>query len=243
MVDGTDNLELFAFDGDVVGPLRGAMVDLGHGLGGRVLGRQRAAAVNDYVRSPLITHTYDAIIRAESLRAMVAAPIIVGRKHIGVLYAARRNPHDELGMSLDAVTDEARRIEQQLAVADVLATLRTDDEERDVAAWRARVQESHTRLRALAGSTTDDALRSQMLEIADALADDAPESEAAVRLTSREQDVLGLIAAGLSNAAVAEHLGIGVYTVKDHVKRLLVKLDASTRFEAVVNARRIRLIP
>ncbi|WP_267130314.1 LuxR C-terminal-related transcriptional regulator [Gordonia spumicola] len=46
----------------------------------------------------------------------------------------------------------------------------------------------------------------------------------------------------MSNAAVAEHLGIGVYTVKDHVKRLLVKLDASTRFEAVVNARRIRLV-
>ncbi|GAC79048.1 regulatory protein, luxR family [Gordonia malaquae] len=238
-----DHIELFAFDGDVVGPLRGANLYPGHGLGGRVIGRRRAAAVHDYVRSPLITHTYDEIIRAENLRAMVAAPIIVGRKHIGVLYAARRNPHDQLGVSLDAVADEARGVEQQLAVADVLATLRTDDEERDLAAWRAQIQDSHARLRALADTTSDAALRDQMLDIADGLAHDSPFDEPSVHLTAREQDVLGLLAAGLPNATIADRLGIGVYTVKDHVKRLLVKLDASTRFEAVVNARRVRLIP
>ncbi|MCF8608580.1 LuxR C-terminal-related transcriptional regulator [Gordonia sp. HY285] len=236
-------IELFSFDGDLVGPLRGANLDPGHGLGGRVVGRARAEAIGDYVRSPLITHTYDEIIRAESLRAIVAAPIIVGRKQVGVLYAARRTAQEQLGSSLDAVVDEARAVEQQLAVADVLSTLRTDDDERDLSAWRTRVNDSYAQLRALADSVDDESMRARVLEIAAGLALDAPEDEPTVRLTLREQDVLALLGAGLPNRAIAEHLGIGVYTVKDYVKALMTKLDATSRFEAVVNARRTRLIP
>jgi DNA-binding CsgD family transcriptional regulator len=41
----------------------------------------------------------------------------------------------------------------------------------------------------------------------------------------------------------AERLGIGVYTVKDHVKNLLGKLGAHSRMEAVTQARRLGLIP
>lgn len=236
-------IELFSFDGDLVGPLRGANLDPGHGLGGRVVGRARAEAIGDYVSSPLITHTYDEIIRAESLRAIVAAPIIVGRRQIGVLYAARRTAQEQLGSALDAVVDEARSVEQQLAVADVLATLRTDDEERDLTAWRTRVHDSYLQLRALADSVDDESVRARMLEIAADLAHESPDDEPNVHLTAREQDVLGLLGAGLSNRAVAEHLGIGVYTVKDYVKSLMTKLNAATRFEAVVNARRARLLP
>ncbi|GAA4682780.1 LuxR C-terminal-related transcriptional regulator [Gordonia humi] len=236
-------IELFSFDGDVRGPLRGANLNPGHGLGGRVVGRARPEAIGDYVSSPLITHTYDEIIRAESLRAIVAAPIIVGRKQIGVLYAARRTAQGQLDASLDAVVDEARSVEQQLAVADVLTTLRTDDEERDLAAWRTRVADSYTQLRALADSVDDVSVRARMLEIAADLAVEAPDDDLSVMLTAREQDVLGLLGAGMTNRAIAESLGIGLYTVKDHVKSLLTKLDATSRFEAVVNARRVRLIP
>ncbi|EGD54415.1 regulatory protein LuxR [Gordonia neofelifaecis NRRL B-59395] len=236
-------IELSYFDGDVVGPLRGVQLDYGHGLGGRVLTRRRATALHDYVQSPLITHTYDAIIRAEQLYSMVAAPIIVGRKHVGVLYAARRGPQHQLDTSLDAVTDEARAVEQQLTVAEVLGAIRTDDEERELSAWRSRVQDSYAQLRGLAADVEDPAVRARMLEIANQLAGDAPEPELTVRLTAREQDVLSLLGAGLTNPAIAERLGIGLHTVKGHVKALLVKLDASSRFEAVVNARRVRLIP
>ncbi|WFN92323.1 LuxR C-terminal-related transcriptional regulator [Gordonia sihwensis] len=236
-------VELSYFDGDVVGPLRGVQLDYGHGLGGRVLTRRRATAVHDYVQSPLITHTYDAIIRAEQLYSMVAAPIIVGRKHIGVLYAARRSRHDQLDATLDVVTDEARAVEQQLTVAEVLGAIRTDDEERELTAWRSRVQASYTELRTLAADIGDASVRARMLEIAAQLAGEAPAEELPVRLTAREQDVLSLLGAGLTNPAIAARLGIGLHTVKGHVKSLLVKLDANSRFEAVVNARRIRLLP
>lgn len=236
-------IELSYFDGDVVGPLRGLQLDYGDGLGGHVLSRRRATALHDYVESPVITHTYDAIIRAERLYSMVAAPIIVGRRHIGVLYAARRSSQDQLDDALDLVSDEARAVEQQLAVAEVLGTLRTDDDERELAAWRCRVQESYAQLRGLADRVDDPAIRTQMLEIADELAGRAPDDDIVVRLTAREQDVLSLLAAGLTNPAIAQHLGIGLHTVKGYVKTLMSKLDAASRFEAVVNARRVRLIP
>jgi DNA-binding NarL/FixJ family response regulator len=48
-------------------------------------------------------------------------------------------------------------------------------------------------------------------------------------LTSREREVLTLIAAGLSNTDIATHLGMGVTTVKTHIGSLKRKLAVSSR--------------
>jgi DNA-binding NarL/FixJ family response regulator len=58
------------------------------------------------------------------------------------------------------------------------------------------------------------------------------------RLTAREQEVLELLAAGLSNRRIAEELGISEHTVKFHVNAIYGKLDASSRTEAVNHALR-----
>jgi two-component system, NarL family, nitrate/nitrite response regulator NarL len=57
-------------------------------------------------------------------------------------------------------------------------------------------------------------------------------------LSPREQEVLLLLAEGLSNRDVAERLGISRHTAKFHVNAILDKLGATTRTEAVVLAAR-----
>ncbi|MEH1031257.1 response regulator transcription factor [Micromonospora profundi] len=48
-------------------------------------------------------------------------------------------------------------------------------------------------------------------------------------LTAREQDVLALVAEGLTNAEIAERLHIGVTTVKTHITSLMTKTDSPNR--------------
>jgi len=61
-------------------------------------------------------------------------------------------------------------------------------------------------------------------------------------LTPREADVLMLLAEGASNKTIARRLGISVHTAKFHVGRLLDKLDASGRTDAVAHAARIGVL-
>jgi DNA-binding NarL/FixJ family response regulator len=63
-----------------------------------------------------------------------------------------------------------------------------------------------------------------------------PAHTRAPRLSGREQEVLHLLAEGRSNRAIARRLELSEATVKGHVSRLLDKLNASSRLEAVVRA-------
>ena len=57
-------------------------------------------------------------------------------------------------------------------------------------------------------------------------------------LSDREREVLGLVALGLSNQAIAARLALSEHTVKRHVANLLTKLDLPTRTAAAALAAR-----
>lgn len=65
---------------------------------------------------------------------------------------------------------------------------------------------------------------------------------ASEELTPREQEVLHLLAQGLSNKGIAQRLGISEHTAKFHVNAILSKLGAQTRTDAVVRAARLGLV-
>ena len=62
------------------------------------------------------------------------------------------------------------------------------------------------------------------------------------QLTERESEVLVLVAQGLSNAEIADHLYISLYTAKTHVSRILTKLHARDRAQLVILAYETRLV-
>jgi two-component system NarL family response regulator len=54
-----------------------------------------------------------------------------------------------------------------------------------------------------------------------------------MRLTLRQQKLMKLVAKGLTNKEIAEELHLSEYTVKNHMSRILKRLDAENRSEAV----------
>jgi len=83
----------------------------------------------------------------------------------------------------------------------------------------------------------DPALAEAIIPASSGTPDPIPEA-----LTQRENDVLQLLAQGLTNKAIAHQLGITDHTVKFHVNAIMTKLSAQSRTEAVVIATRAGLI-
>jgi DNA-binding NarL/FixJ family response regulator len=60
-------------------------------------------------------------------------------------------------------------------------------------------------------------------------------------LTTREREVLDLIAAGLGNPAIAARLGLATNTIGNHVTSIFAKLQVASRAEAIIRARQAGL--
>jgi len=202
---------------------------LSHSLLETQMARRRAPAlVTDAPNNP---HTHKPFVELGEVRCYVGAPIMPRGRVIGFLHADHHfsgRPVDELdrdalwafaagfayvyerAVLLERLREQRDRIEK---MTNSTATIVSDLCESDVGVERL------DRDRALVRSRTA------------ALATGGRESH--LLLTPREIEVLSLMAAGSTNAVIARELFIAEGTVKSHVKRILRKLNASNRAEAV----------
>jgi ATP/maltotriose-dependent transcriptional regulator MalT len=109
------------------------------------------------------------------------------------------------------------------------------------AAARGVMPEYIARLLAIFPQTTNDEGKTMKAEAAD------HRSSLIVQplvepLSARELEILGLLADGLTNQAIAQRLYLAVGTVKVHLKHIYGKLDVSRRTQAVARARELNLV-
>jgi LuxR family transcriptional regulator, regulator of acetate metabolism len=239
---GRTRMRISEFSGAATLALQGLAVTAGNGLGGKAVALARPCAVTDYSLSRQISHEYDAAVAEEGLRSVLAIPVVVRRRVRGVLYGALRTAQPLGDRTLNAAVDVARDVEQALVVQDeARALLPAARPEPGGAADRELVREAHAALRALAPRIGDPALRAELLEVCGLLTPGGGDRR--VALAPRELDVLACVAAGATNAAAAERLGLRPETVKGYLRSAMRRLGAHTRGEAVAAARRAGLLP
>ncbi|MGX6448085.1 LuxR C-terminal-related transcriptional regulator, partial [Patulibacter sp. S7RM1-6] len=204
-------------------------------LESELIRRHAPGLVTDADEDPRV---YRPLVEASGLRSYVAAPLMPTGRVIGFLHADH-----ETG----AVTPLDRDV--LWAFAEAFGHVF----ERAVLLTRLREQREHVgRAMASVAEALDD-LASAELDLGGRSREHGtsavprlppgpsptPGSRIASLLTPRELEVLALMATGATNARIAEQLVISDGTVKSHVKRILRKLRAANRAEAI--ARYLRL--
>ncbi|MGW1532378.1 response regulator transcription factor [Streptomyces aureus] len=249
---GARLVRISELSGTATPALRSLAVSSGNGLGGKAVALARPCAVSDYPASRQISHEYDVAVATEGLCSVLAVPVVVRRRVRGVLYGALRTARPLGDRALGEAVAAARDVEQALVVRDAAhGALGVVREAGPAAGARAdgaweEVREAHGTLRALAPRIADPGLRAELLSVCGRLAGAvAPSAGAAhaVGLSPREVDVLACVAAGATNAAAAERLGLRPETVKGYLRSAMRRLGAHTRLEAVVAARRAGVLP
>ena len=61
-------------------------------------------------------------------------------------------------------------------------------------------------------------------------------------MSQRQLEILNLVAKGFSNKEIADILGVSLETIKDHVKKILLKMGATSRTEAASLAVNLQLV-
>lgn len=159
---------------------------------------------------------------------VVLAPVVVEQTPVAILHVGHhdRSPIDDLDLGFVAL--------YQSAVSAIVTRRR----------WTDKAQQHQETIRQAVARMVEDAVRVTHtdFEIGGDVVSPPPEqplsrlpvNEALEQLlTTRETEVMRLIAAGASNAEIADRLFIGVETVKSHVKKILRKIGAVNRSEAI----------
>lgn len=148
----TDQLYVRAATGVVSPDFLDMVVPAGVGLASLAVRTRRPQWVEDYAAHAAVPHdpTIDQTVRTEGLRALLGAPLVVGDRVLGVLFAARRDPHIFRPEAVAVLSTFASHAALVLHLAQLLrkateATAEADARQRD-AEWAAALHGELTRL-------------------------------------------------------------------------------------------------
>ncbi len=232
---GARSIRVSAASGAPLQPLSSIVVQPARGLGGLAWVSGQPTRVHDYGRAKEITHDFDAQILGEGIASLAVAPIVVDLQVRGLLYAGSREA-GSLDSTMASLTRVASSVAQELHVRDLV------DERVELRMRQAVVDDPAPQLRAtlrrIAAETRDPQTARELAEL---VAPTAP-SPAESALTRRQQDVLSLVAYGLTNAQIGARLSLSEVTVKSYLRAIMSRLSVRTRGQAVIEARRLGLL-
>lgn len=229
--------------------LNNLTVPVGQGIGGQAALEGRPIGAGNYYRSSRFSHEFDGFVRKEAIYSIYAIPVMVDKQPRGMLYTSTRQGQgigerfvqdtvslaEQVGNEIK-IRDEVDRRTQLLEHAQHL-------DESDYHDIINVVRTAYAELIGLANSDIDNELAANLRSIASQLERGQEVSSSAPELTTRELEVLSQVAMGCSYAEVANRLSLQPVTVKGYMRNILGKLHVHNRHEAVVVARKFRLIP
>jgi DNA-binding CsgD family transcriptional regulator len=204
-----------------------------HGLGGpTVIARRDCAAERACIRFRDTTRTNEADLPAspgyrELLGCVhyLVAPVIAKSRVVALLHVGRRGEGGVTAGDIDVL--DAFASAYSLLHERMLNTERVHQQRTSIARAAARLTEDADRIAAAAISfDLEDDTRVEAPTV-------AADSSLAATLSDRERQVFERLVLGAPNAEIADELVITVETVKTHVKRILRKIGAINRSEAI----------
>lgn len=247
----TDRTPLTAFSGARAHSLDGLLIEPAHGCGGLAVAGRKPVAATHYRESPTITHHYDREVSAEGIVSLLAVPVAVDGRVRAILYGGHRQA-TQFG---DAIVRDTLKVSKALAwefsVADevdrrlgVLETelpeLRHSD---PLSRERLELRELYAELRELGRAVADPEIARRLDAVGRRILPQGMSVSVPTPLSPRELDMLAHVALGKRNGQIAAQLALTEATVKSYLAAAMRKLNASTRYEAVITARRAGLIP
>jgi len=247
----TEGTPLTAFSGAQVHSLDGVLIQPTRGCGGLAAVDRKPVAATNYRESSTITHHYDREVTAEGIVSLLAVPVVVDGRVRAILYGGHRVA-TQFG---DGIVRDTLKVSKALAwelsVADEvnrrLALLETEGAELaksdPLSADRLELRELYAELRELGRAVNDPEIARRLDDVSRRILPHGMSVSVPTPLSPRELDMLAQVALGKRNGQIAAQLALSETTVKSYLSTAMRKLNASTRYEAVITARRAGLLP